>query len=50
MLGQWLALTQGNKLVTYYEAEFNRLVKFSLDGIRDNEIAKVQKFKYRASI
>ena len=28
-----------------YEAEFNRLVKFALDGIRDGKATKMQKFR-----
>ena len=45
ILGQLLALQQGNKTVAEYEAEFNRLVKFTPDGIRDNERTKMQKFR-----
>ena len=28
-----------------YEAEFNRLVKFTLEDIKDSDRAKIQKFK-----
>ena len=45
MLGQLLALQQGNKMVAEYEAEFNRLVKLTPEGIRDNERTKMQKFR-----
>ena len=45
MLGQLLALQQGNRTVTEYEAEFNWLVKFTPEGIRDNERTKIQKFQ-----
>ena len=45
MLSQLWALKQGNKTVTEYEANFNRLVKFSPDGFRDNELMKVKKFR-----
>ena len=41
MLGQLLALQQGNMSVVYYEMEFNRLVKFTPDGIKDSEITKI---------
>ena len=45
MLSQLWALKQGNRSVTEYEADFNRLVKFSPDGFRDNEQMKVKKFR-----
>ena len=45
MLSQLWALKQGSKTVTEYEADFNRLVKFSPDGFRDNELMKIKKFR-----
>ena len=45
MLSQLWALKQGNKSVVEYEAEFNRLMKFALEGIRDQEMMKIQKFR-----
>ena len=45
MLSQLWALKQGNKTVTEYEADFNRLVKFSPDGFKDNELMKIKKFR-----
>ena len=45
MLGQFLSLRQGNRSVAEYEAEFNKLVKFTPEGIRDSDRAKIQKFK-----
>ena len=50
MLGQLLALQQGNMSVAEYEAEFNRLVKFTPKGIRDNGRAKMQKFQDRLNL
>ena len=45
ILSQILALQQGNRTVSEYEAEFNRLVKFTPEGIKDNERTKMQKFR-----
>ena len=45
MLGQLWALKQGSTTVAEYEAEFNRLMKFALAGIRQDEETKVQKFR-----
>ena len=45
MLSQLWALKQGNRSVIEYETDFNRLVKFSPDGFRDNEQMKVKKFR-----
>ena len=45
MLSQLLSLKQGNRSVTEYEAEFSKLMRYVLDGIRDNEQIKMQKFK-----
>ena len=45
MLSQLLTQKQGSKSVVEYEAEFNRLIKFSTEGIRDHEMTKVQKFR-----
>ena len=39
-----MALTQSGRTVVEYKVEFNRLVKFSLKGIKDNERTKIQKF------
>ena len=44
MLSQLWALKQGNRLVAEYEAEFNLLMKFALEGVRDQELTKIQKF------
>ena len=41
MLSKLLMHKQGNKSVSEYEAEFNRLVKFTLEGIRDIERTKM---------
>ena len=45
MLGQLLALQQGNRTVAEYEAGFNQLVKFTPEGIRNNEKTMMQKFR-----
>ena len=45
MLSQLWALKQGNRSVAEYEAEFNRLMKVALEGIRDQELTKIQKFR-----
>ena len=45
MLGLLLPLQQGDKSVTEYKMEFNRQIKFTPPGIKDNERTRVQKFR-----
>ena len=42
MLGQLLALKTSGKTVAQYEVEFNCLVKFTPEGIRDSKRTKIQ--------
>ena len=44
-MDQFLSLRQENRSVVGYESEFNKLVKFTPEGIRDSDRAKIQKFK-----
>ena len=43
-------MKQGNRSVADYEAEFNSLVKFAPEGIRNDEQMKIQKFRDGLSI
>ena len=45
MSSQLLLQKQGNRTVAEYETEFNRLVKFAPEGIRDHEGIKIYKFR-----
>ena len=45
MLSQLLLQKQGNRSVAEYEIEFNLLMKFSPEGIRDQKRIKIQKFR-----
>ena len=45
MLGKLWALKQASRAVAEYEAEINRLMKFALTRIREDEETKVQKFR-----
>ena len=45
MLSCLWALKQGNRSVSNYEAEFNRLVKFVPQEIRNSEGTKIQWFR-----
>ena len=44
MLSRLWALNQGYRSVEDYEAEFNHLVKFTPQGIRDSKRTKMQRF------
>ena len=41
MLSKLLVHKQGNRSVSEYESEFNRLIKFAPEGIRDHELTKM---------
>ena len=45
MLSRLWALKQGNLFVTNYESEFNHLVKFTPQGIKDSERTKMLRFR-----
>ena len=45
MLNQLILQKQGTRSVAEYETEFNWLVKFALEGLRDQERIKIQKFR-----
>ena len=45
MLSKLLAHKQGTRSINEYDSEFNRLIKFAPEGIRDHEQTKMQKFR-----
>ena len=45
MFSQLLTLRQGYRSVAEYEAEFNKLIWFVPEGIRDHERTKIKKFR-----
>ena len=45
MFSQLLTLRQGYRSVAEYEAEFNKLIRFIPEGIRDHERTKIKKFR-----
>ena len=45
MFSQLLTLRQGYRSVAEYEAEFNKLIRFVPEGIRDHERTKIKKFR-----
>ena len=45
MLSQLLVHKQGAKSLSEYEYEFNWLIKFAPEGIRDHEQTKIQEFR-----